>query len=316
VLYQNVLTGVATTFSSSLYLAVLARMAAVAFGYRSISLLQFVTISVVGGLLGSAVIMALTIGLSVLAHRRNYDLDTVSTPLVTAAGDMVTVPTLFLATFVARVHAVNTITAWICITACVFVTIQGFLTRLPMARRAIYEMVGVILLTPVLDILAGTVIERRLDQFHAFPALVAIIAPLVSDAGAIGGIFASRVSSKLHLGVLSPRGRPGSAAYLDASLVGAFGMIAFLLVGTSGYVYSLFVGRSPGPGVMIGGTLLVGVISTLIAVVVGYLVAVVSFRFRLDPDNQSVPIITSVMDLAGVITFLLVLDLLRVTVRV
>src|SRR4029079_16991061 len=41
VLYQNVFTGVATTFSSSLYLAVLARMAAVAFGYRSISLLQF-----------------------------------------------------------------------------------------------------------------------------------------------------------------------------------------------------------------------------------------------------------------------------------
>jgi mgtE-like transporter len=261
------------------------------------------------------VILALTIVLSTVAHRRDYDLDTVSTPLVTAAGDMVTVPTLFLATFVARVDVVNSITAWVCIAACLFVTLQGFLTDLPMARRAIYEMIGVILLTPILDILAGTVIEPRLQQFDAFPALVAIIAPLVSDAGAIGGIFASRVSSKLHLGVLSPRGRPGVPAYLDASLVGAFGMIAFLLVGISGYVYGLFVGRSPGAGVMIGGTLLVGAISTVIAVVVGYLVAVVSFRFRLDPDNQSVPIITSVMDLAGVVTFLLVLDLLRVTVR-
>ena len=45
----------------------------------------------------------MTVGLSVLSSRRGYDLDTVSTPLVTAAGDMVTIPTLFLATFIARV---------------------------------------------------------------------------------------------------------------------------------------------------------------------------------------------------------------------
>ena len=56
-------------------------------------------------------------------------------------------------------------------------------------------------------------------------------------------------------------------------------------------------------------------IATLISIVVGYLVAVSSTRFGLDPDNQSVPIITSVMDLAGVITFLLVLSLLGVGIR-
>jgi mgtE-like transporter len=211
---------------------------------------------------------------------------------------------------------VNTIVASLCIAVCVVVTIRGFLTDLPVARRAIYEMVGVIVLTPILDILAGTVVEPRIQRFSAFPALVAIIAPLVSDAGALGGIFASRISSKLHLGVLSPRGRPGIPAYLDASLMAVFGVVAFLLVGISGYVYSLFAGRSPGAGVMIGGTLLVGFIATLIAVVVGYLVAVLSFRFNLDPDNQSVPIITSVMDLAGVICFLVVLELLMVGVRV
>jgi ribose transport system permease protein len=65
--------------------------------------------------------------------------------------------------------------------------------------------------------------------------------------------------------------------------------------------------------VVIGGTLLTGVIATVIALFVGYYVAVASARFRLDPDNQSVPIITSVMDLAGVATFLAVLSLLGVT---
>ena len=44
-----------------------------------------------------------------------------------------------------------------------------------------------------------------------------------------------------------------------------------------------------------------------------YYMAVVSFRFGLDPDNQSVPIITSVMDLAGVVCFLFVLSVFGVT---
>jgi mgtE-like transporter len=305
---------VVTTFSSSLYLAALAKLSAVAFGLRSMSFLDFVTISVVGGVLGSAVIMLLTVGLSVLAFRHGYDLDTVSTPLVTAAGDMVTIPTLFLATFIVRgISGVNVAVAVICIVVCVYAIIRGALTDLPLARRAILEMTGVIVLTPILDILAGTAVEPNLGKFHRFPALIAIIAPLVSDAGALGGILCSRLSSKLHLGVITPRGRPEAPAYLDASLIVAFGVVAFTAVGTLGYVYSLFVGESPGPAVMIGGTMLAGMMAIVITIVTSYYLAILTYRRGLDPDNQTVPIITSVMDLFGVLSFLAVLSLLGVT---
>ncbi len=313
VLYQNVYTGIITTFSSSLYLAALARLSAAAFGLPSISFLDFVTISVVGGVLGSAVILALTIGLSLLSYRRGYDLDTVSTPIVTSSADMVTVPTLFLATYLVHSHVVNAIVAGACIAVCLFATIRGALTDLRLARRAILEMIGVIVLTPLLDILAGTAVEPQLDNFRTYPALLAIIAPLVSDAGALGGILSSRLSSKLHLGVIRPRGWPEGAAWLDGSLVVGFGLVAFTGVGTLGYLYSLVHGTSPGAGVMIGGTLLAGVLSIGVVLVFGYYIAILSFRFGLDPDNQSVPIITSVMDLAGVLAFLFVLSLFGVT---
>src|SRR5437870_1507156 len=228
VLYQNVYVGIITMFSSSLYLAALARLSALAFGYRSISFLDFVTISVLGGVLGSAIAMGLTIGLSLVAFRRGYDLDTVSTPIVTASGDMVTIPSL------------------------------------------------------------------------------------VSNAGALGGILSSRLSSKLHLGVISTKAFPEPIALLDSALVFVSGLVAFVAVGTIGYVYGLFRGANLGPGVMIGGTVLTGVIATVISCFVGYYVAVLSARFGLDPDNQSVPTITSVMDLAGVVSFLVVLSLLGV----
>jgi mgtE-like transporter len=293
---------------------VLARASAAAFGLHSISLLDFITISVVGGVLGSAIQMVLTVGLSVVSIRRGYDLDAVSTPLVTASGDMVTIPSLYLATLLVRVPWLNATVASVAIGVCLYATIRGALTDLPLARRAILEMTGVILFTPLLDILAGTAVEPKIGRvFAAFPGLLVIIPPLVSNAGALGGILSSRLSSKLMLGVISPRLRPEGPALLDASLVVGAGIVAFALVGTIGYVYGVAVGKSLGPGIMIGGTLLTGVLATLIAVVVGYYVAVASARFGLDPDNQSVPIITSVMDLAGVISFILVLSLLGVT---
>jgi mgtE-like transporter len=313
VLYQNAFTGVITTFTSCLYLAALARLAALAFGYRSISFLDFVTISVVGGVLGSALAMALTLGLSVLSFRRGYDLDSVSTPIVTASGDMVTIPCLYLATFVVRIEWVNAVVSSACIAVCLYAVLRGLLTDLPLARRAILEMTGVILFTPLLDILAGTAVEPRIGRvFAAFPGLLVIIPPLVSNAGALGGILSSRLSSKLMLGVISPRLRPEGPALLDASLVMGAGLVAFALVGLIGYVYGVAVGKPLGPGVMIGGTLLTGAVATVIALFVGYYVAVASARFRLDPDNQSVPVITSVMDLAGILTFLVVLSLFGV----
>jgi len=60
---------------------------------------------------------------------------------------------------------------------------------------------------------------------------------------------------------------------------------------------------------LIGATLLAGIVATPVTIVCGYYIAVVTYRFGLDPDNQSVPIITSVMDLSGVAIVLFVMSL-------
>jgi mgtE-like transporter len=63
----------------------------------------------------------------------------------------------------------------------------------------------------------------------------------------------------------------------------------------------------PSLGSLVSGVLLAGFLVTPVTIVVGYYLAVVTYRFGLDPDNQGVPIITSVMDLAGVAVVLLVM---------
>jgi mgtE-like transporter len=314
VLYQNVFVAVVLTLVSSLYLALLARAAAAAFGLESISVLDFITIAVVGGVLDSAVILALTVGLSVMSFRRGYDLDAVSTPIITAVADMVTVPTIWLASFATRNETLSTTVALLAIVVCLTAAWRGLSTDLKPVRRILLEMVGVVLLTPLLDILAGTVIESRLERFAEFPALLVIIPPFVAVAGALGGILSSRLSSKLQLGLLTPRGFPEAPAVLDGSLVVGFALVIFTVIGALGLLYGMVSSTSyPSAGAMVFGSLLAGLGATAIALVIAYYVAVVTARFGLDPDNHSVPTITSVLDLAGVVALLLVMSLFGVT---
>ncbi len=316
VLYQNIFAAVVMTLSSALYLAALAKLSAVAFGLRSISFFDYVTISVLGGVIDSAIILALTIGLSVLSYRRGYDLDTVSTPLVTAAADMATVPILFLATFATRVGALNTTIAVSAIVLCLFATIRGVYTDLPIARRAQIEMAATIMLTPILDILAGTVAQSRQPLLNANPALLVVLPAFVGTAGSLGGILCARLSSKLQLGVLSPRGRPEALALLDGSLIVGFGASAFTVVATISLLYSVIANlHYPSIATMLAGTVLAGLIATFIAIGVGYYVAIATTRLGWNPDNHTVPIITSVMDLAGTFVFILVIFLFGVSVH-
>ena len=61
-----------------------------------------------------------------------------------------------------------------------------------------------------------------------------------------------------------------------------------------------------------GGTIISGLVVVPIILVASYYLAIGTFRFGLDPDNQSVPIITSVMDLVGVAAVLFVMTSLGV----
>ncbi|MFN2590972.1 MAG: magnesium transporter [Actinomycetota bacterium] len=316
VLYQNVFVAVVSTLFSSLYLAALAKLSAIAFNLESISFSKFVTIAVIRGIVDSTIILLLTVALSVLSFRRGYDLDAVATPVVTAAADMITVPVLFLATFLTKVEWVNTSLAIASIVVCLYATARGALTDLPTARRVFLEMLAVIILTPLLDILAGTVIEARLERFTELPGLLLLVPPFVASAGSLGGILSSRLSSKLQLGLIRARGAPEGLAYLDSSLVMLFGVIVFAFIGALGFGYSVVTGLAhPGPVPMILGTLLAGILGTLISIVVSYYVAIGTTRFGWDPDNHSVPVITSVMDLTGVISFLFALAIFGVALH-
>lgn len=314
ILHRNVYVAIVTTFSSSLWLAVLAKLATEAFGEESIAVWRLATVAIVGGAIGSALILMITIALSVLSYRRGWDLDSVSTPMVTALGDMTTLPSLFLATFLLDSNAVAVPAAVIAIAVALYATVRSYTVGDAAIRRIVIDMTAVILLTPILDVLAGTLLRAREDQLVAVPVLLAMIPPFVSQAGALGGIFASRIASKLQIGVITARGLPEMPAVVDASVVSALSVAVFGLIGVIAYALGVVTDLDgmPAFGSLVGGTLLSGLVIIPITLVASYYLAIGTYRFGLDPDDQSVPIITSVLDLAGVAVVLFVMTSLGV----
>jgi mgtE-like transporter len=308
VVYQNVYSATVLTLVSSLFLGVAARTISVAIGLRSISVADFVAISILGGVLGSVVVGSATIAMANLSNRRRWDMDAVAAPLVTAIGDVVTIPALWAASYLAQIRYVTAGIALVAGLFCAVVTVRGLMTRLPLARRVILESLPILGLAGVLNIFAGAIVERRLDVFSAFPALFVLVPPFLEDTGALGGILASRLASKLHLGVISPRLVPEPAAILDTSIIFLFSISVFFFVGVSAWAVSALRG-SQGPGsamlgfgTIVGIAMVAGLMATVLAAIVAYLAAVATYRFGLDPDNHGIPIVTSTMDFLGTAT--------------
>ena len=314
ILRQNVMLGLVLTMVSSLYVAALARLSAAAFGEETMSFLDMATISIVGGTLGSAFILAVTVVLAVTSFRRGYDLDAVAVPVVTAIGDMVTVPFILLATFLVRVGWAHAVIAPLAIGLAVVGAVVGYRAE-PAMRRMLKEMLLVLILVPILDVLAGTMLHSQEARFFALPGLLLLIPPFISQAGALGGIYSSRLTSKLQIGVITPRGRPEPPAVVDGGIVIGFAAVIFTLIGVLTVTIARVAGQAlPGALTTIGAVWLAGAFVVPLLLLLGYYLAVGTTRFGLDPDNQSVPLITGVMDLTGVVAVVVAVSLLGVPI--
>ena len=83
----------------------------------------------------------------------------------------------------------------------------------PDVRRIVLQMTGVIVLTPLLDIAAGGLLGRFQSELVRNAGILILIPPFVSQSGALGGILASRLSSKIQVGLVRPSLWPDPLAW-------------------------------------------------------------------------------------------------------
>jgi mgtE-like transporter len=230
--------------------------------------------------------------------------------MITACGDILTLPAIVLATFLINIPVFSSVLAGLLILFAVGVVVAAFRIGAPSLRRILAESLPILALTGTVTILVGVALQDREEQFFTLLALSTLLPAFLQEGGALGGILSSRLSSKIHLGLLAPRGVPPLSTFRDFTLIYIFATGVYVFIGGAAHLVTvaLFSAEaSPGFLTMIGISTLAGLIATTAAAVAAYYGSILSYRVGLDPDTYGIPIITAAVDLLGFMSLIIAL---------
>jgi mgtE-like transporter len=309
---QNVLAAMLLTMGISLALAVVAKAVAVGLGLpESIDLLAMATVSIVGGLLGSIVVLAASLGLTAGAVRFGWDLDNVTAPLVSTLGDVLTLPALYFATFLLGISVVSPVVGIVLVAASLVFLVAGWRSSTEGLRRIVHESVPVLLVAGCISAGAGVTLEKSFSRFDDLPALLVLVPAHLSSSGALGGILSGRLATKLFLGLVPPAPTPNREARRDIALIAVLALPVYVINGAGAELVARLLGEaSPGFGSMVLVSLLAGAMALCFVVGVAYYGTIAAYRTGVDPDTYGIPVVSSSVDLVGAFTLILAIALL------
>ncbi len=307
VLAENAQAAAVLSLVSGVFLAILARVLCGVLGVRTeLSIIDYVVISTLGGVLSGVLLLGITIVVARVSVARGWDMDNISAPMLTAAGDILTLPILVLTTLLIDIPIFSSTLALALILLAVAATSLGFWRGAANLKRILAESLPILALTGTVMILVGLALEDRRDQFLEFQALLILLPAFLQEGGALGGILSSRLSSKVHLGLLAPRSIPQLVALKDFTLTYIFAAGVYVFIGGASHFLAVGLGKSsPGFVLMLGVSALAGLIATTAAVLAAYYGSTMSYRLGHDPDTYGIPIITAAVDLLGFMSLII-----------
>ena len=309
---QNVWASLVLTLLLTLVLALLASAVASGIGVEgAISVADYVVVSVVGGTLASVFVLLVTLGMATASVRWGLDPDNVTAPMVTAAGDVLALPALILASFLVRRDTVTPVIAGLLAAITVVALAAALRSKTPQIRTVLRESIPILVLAGFLSLMAGVTVENRFEVFSDRPVLLVLVPGYLAIAGALGGILANRLSSKLHLGLIGPSVLPQRGARTDVGVTIGLALPVFAIVAlVSQGAGSLVDLAGPGIGLLVGVALVGGVLAVMVAVAVAYYGTIAAVRFGVDPDSVGIPTVTAVLDLVGALTLVFAIAVL------
>ena len=312
---QNlVATGVLTLFLS-VVLAVIGKGTSSLFGIAAtMSLAEFIVISTLGGLLASVGVAIITLFLVAGSVRYRWDSDNVTSPLVTAFGDLITVPALLLAAdLIDSTTSTNFLAALLAGTAILgvfFIWSSGDYNL----QRIAQQSIPVLLIGILIDLAAGVIIEKRITDLLTSKSVLIMLPAFLATAGALGGILSSRLSTQFHLGLDDATPIPSRTSVSDIRSLVVVAIPIFISAAGAAHILGVVTNQNaPGFWQLVLIALFGGALALILVVGVAYYSTMAAFRFGLDPDTYGIPMVTSSLDLVGAFTLVIAMMAVGVT---
>lgn len=165
--------------------------------------------------------------------------------------------------------------------------------------RIVATMLPLLALMSLLQMGSGSVLEAFEEELVSNPSLLVLVPVQIGTAGNLGSIMCSRLSTQLYLGTfeLDPR-NPEIRANVGA--VFALAATVFMLLGFSAWGIGRLLGGTLGLWEVMVISLLSGMLLAVWVVVVSIASIWASYRLGYNPDDVTIPIVTNVSDITGV----------------
>ncbi|MCS7122332.1 MAG: magnesium transporter [Archaeoglobaceae archaeon] len=316
----NIFGSLASRFSTSLYLGEMPPQVFSRKVYEGVSLSLFLSLIPVAilwfvGILKTPVAQYLTLVVlivsttfaclvlsfstalaTIIPFRRGIDPDYIAPPLITSIADLLTIPTLIIFIFIAE----KNMTSLILITAIMFSIIFYFLVKFRIKIRVLLEIGTVLSFLALLSSVSGITLQSFSEIIYEIFILSVMYPALLDSFGNYGSAIGSKVSTKLHLGEVEKLFSRKVFDEILSLLTTAFVIPVIMYLTASAIVYTM--GK---PFYINFIFFLLYPIFAFVSMVIAATVAVYSFRKGLDPDNVTVPTITTLADVIA--TFFAVL---------
>ena len=171
------------------------------------------------------------------------------------------------------------------------------------ARRIVRNMFPLLVALSVIVLWAGIRLEDAEALLDEYGLLAMMVPVMVGMGGNLGAIVSSRLTTRLHLGTTAfdPRDRHLWAT-VAATLALATTVFSVLAVGT--WVIGVVVGNGLPLRTLLFISLSSGLSLAAIALVFSVATTYGSYRLGIDPDDTTIPIVTNVVDVFGMLLFL------------
>lgn len=170
-------------------------------------------------------------------------------------------------------------------------------------RSIVGNMFPLLVVLSIIVLWAGITLEGAEELLEQYGILAVMVPTMVDMGGNLGAILSSRLSTRLHLGTsdFDPRDR---VLWANVGAILALAATIFTALAIGAYA----IGAVVGFGLPLSTLLLISLVSgmsvAVIAVVFSFAATYASYRLGIDPDDTTIPIVTNVVDVFGMVIFI------------
>jgi len=167
-------------------------------------------------------------------------------------------------------------------------------------RNIVGTMFPILITLSVLEMGSGYVLEELQETYLENPTLLVLVPVMIGMGGNLGAILSSRLSTRLHLGVLEfdPR---DEVLWTNVTAILALAATVFSTLGVAAWIVGQIIAEPMALADLLIISIVSGMLLAAIAIVLSIGATYVSYTRGLDPDDTTIPVVTNLCDILGVV---------------